>query len=257
MLTKVEAIKKTIEENGGIATWGVIYNNIEKYYPSAKISGEWEAGIRGVLYREIKKGRNFKKVGLGIFALKDYKEEKKPEATEKIRMHSFIQGICIELGNFKGFQTYTPDQSVVFKDGVRLFEITSLTKIPEFTYTKIIREVKRIDVIWFNKAGFLFPQRAFEVVDSIGTLAKALNRNLQLSNFNAEFFIVGPEKHKSTFKQQIELAPYLHHQDRFKFIEYEKLIKLYENAIKTNEMETKIFSPTTPLNKLFLHRNSF
>ena len=39
-MTKVEAIKKLLEDNGGIATWEIIYNEIEKYYPKAKVSHE-------------------------------------------------------------------------------------------------------------------------------------------------------------------------------------------------------------------------
>ena len=65
MITKVEAIKKVLEEFNGIATWEQIYENIEKYKPSATKSKEWKAGIRGVLYREINNNRNFKKIGLG------------------------------------------------------------------------------------------------------------------------------------------------------------------------------------------------
>ncbi|GAB1401884.1 hypothetical protein MASR1M68_07950 [Elusimicrobiota bacterium] len=75
-MTKVEAIKKILENNGGIATWEIIYNEIEKYYPEAKQSKEWSAGIRGVLYREIKNNRNFKKIGEGTFTLNNYDETK-------------------------------------------------------------------------------------------------------------------------------------------------------------------------------------
>jgi hypothetical protein len=75
-MTKVDAIKKVLEDNGGIATWEIIYNEIEKYYPSAKVSKEWTAGIRGVLYREIKNLKNFKKIDDGTFALVDYDENK-------------------------------------------------------------------------------------------------------------------------------------------------------------------------------------
>ena len=75
MTTKVEAIKKLIQDFNGVASWEQIYNNIEKYYPAAKTSKEWKAGIRGVFYREIKNKKNFKKVGLGLYALEDYKEE--------------------------------------------------------------------------------------------------------------------------------------------------------------------------------------
>jgi len=75
-VTKVEAIKKVLEDNGGIATWEIIYNEIERYYPMAKASMEWQAGIRGVLYREIKNQRNFKKVDESTYSLVDYDERK-------------------------------------------------------------------------------------------------------------------------------------------------------------------------------------
>jgi hypothetical protein len=53
-MTKVEAINELMRANDGIASWKYIYDNIEKYYPAAKVSPDWEAGIRGVLYRETK-----------------------------------------------------------------------------------------------------------------------------------------------------------------------------------------------------------
>jgi hypothetical protein len=97
-MTKVEAIKKVMQENNGTASWDFIYQNIQKYYPSIKDSAEWKAGIRGVLYREIRDNKNFKKIGLAIFALQDYKVEEKPSIQDIPRMHSYIEGICIELG---------------------------------------------------------------------------------------------------------------------------------------------------------------
>lgn len=75
-MTKVEAIKKVLDDNSGIATWEIIYNEIEKYYPEAKASAEWQAGIRGVLYREIKNRRNFKKIDEATYSLADYDESK-------------------------------------------------------------------------------------------------------------------------------------------------------------------------------------
>ena len=73
-MTKVEAIIELLKNNGGIATWEIIYNEIEKYYPNAKQSREWQAGIRGVLYREIKNNKSFKKIDEGTFALLNFDE---------------------------------------------------------------------------------------------------------------------------------------------------------------------------------------
>ena len=240
-MTKVEAIKKVMEDNNGTASWDIIYNNIEKYYPTAKCSVEWEAGIRGVLYREIRANKNFKKIGLSVFALRDYVEEQKPDKKDTIRMHSYIEGICIELGNFKNFSTYTADPSAVFKDNIRLLDIVALKEIPQFTYSEIIQEAKRIDVVWFNKKGFQFPQKVFEIVDSIGTLTGAFNRSLQLLNFRTEFYIVAPEQHRAKYNQTVQLEPYNRNIDCFKFINYDDIILLYENAEKVNKLETKIF----------------
>ncbi len=35
-MIKVEAIKKVLEDNNGITSWKIIYDNIKKYYPNAK-----------------------------------------------------------------------------------------------------------------------------------------------------------------------------------------------------------------------------
>ena len=51
MVTKVEAIRKVLEEFNGVATWKQIYDNIEKYYPAAKVSIAWREGIRRVQRR--------------------------------------------------------------------------------------------------------------------------------------------------------------------------------------------------------------
>jgi len=240
-MTKVEAIKKVLEDFNGVATWEQIYSNIEKYYPAAKISRAWQEGIRGVLYREIKKGQYFKKVGLGIFALKDYKEEPKPVLKEKQRIHSFIEGICLELGNFENFDTYTADPSAQFKNNIILDNLSTLEDLPEFTYYDILKEVKRIDVIWFNKQGLKFPQKVFEVVDSIGTLSEAFNRTLQLLNFRTDFLIVGPKEHYEKFNRKINLEPYIRFKERYKFKDYDTLISFYERSVELNKVKSDFF----------------
>lgn len=73
-MTKVEAIVKVMQDNNSLANWAIIYNEIEKYYSNIKQSAEWKAGIRGVLYREIKNHRNFKKIDDGLFSLMQYDE---------------------------------------------------------------------------------------------------------------------------------------------------------------------------------------
>lgn len=240
-MTKVEAIEKVMKDNGGTASFGIIYNNICQHYPSAKDSKEWEAGIRGVLYREIRNNRRFKKIGLSIYALADYQEEAKPKITDKVRMHSYIEGICLELGNFNDFLTYTADPSALYRDNLRLNNIATMHNIPNFSYEGIVNEARRIDVIWFNKRGFAFPKKVFEVVDSIGTLDGAFKRSFQLQNFITEFYIVAPQKHHEKFLQTIDLELYSPQKNRFKFLNYDDIQELYETTAKKNKLEFKIF----------------
>ena len=238
-MTKVDAIEKVMLSNGGAASLGLIYNEIEKYYPSAKQSKDWEAGIRGVLYREIQKGKRFKKIGISIYALIDYAEENVPE--EKIRMHSYIEGFCVELGNFKKYETYTADPSAVYRDNLCLNNFATIKDLPPFSYPQILDDVKNIDVLWFNKNGYQFPQRAFEVVDSIGTLNGAFNRCTQLQYINTKFYIVAPDKHYEKFNKTLDMEIYKNIKHRFTFINYDDIINLYEGTVKANKIESRIF----------------
>lgn len=238
MTTKVEAIKKVIEEFGGVANWEQIYNNLEKYYPAAKVSKEWKAGIRGVLYREIKNKKNFKKVGLGLYALTEYQEENiLEENKDKVKIHNFIQGVLVETGNREKFETYTPDKSKRYKENIHLFQIQTLTEVPEFTYGELINDIKWIDVLWFSKEKLKFPIKIFEVIDSLGTLSKSLSRVLQLKNFNVEIFIVAPKEFEEKCRAEINKQVYNEFRNRFRFIDYEMVKKWYRLAIEKEKLK--------------------
>jgi hypothetical protein len=71
-MTKVKAIQKVLEQNGGAAGWGNMY--IEAFYPEIKEPKDWKAALRGVPYREVDK--RFKLLGAGVVALKDYDESR-------------------------------------------------------------------------------------------------------------------------------------------------------------------------------------
>lgn len=232
-MTKVDAIEKVMIDNGGSATLQVIYDNIERYYPSAKVSKDWSAGIRGVLYRELSHGTRFKKIGLSIYALADYTEEK-INKINRVRRHSLIEGICIELGNSQNYNTFTADPSALYRDNTYLNNIASISDLPCFTYSDILHQARLIDVLWFNKSTLSFPQFAFEVVDSIGTLNGALNRCMQLHNFRTKFFIVAPEEHRAKYEQTMNLAIYRQQKELFEFLPYDTIMDTYDRLVKDN-----------------------
>jgi len=68
-MTKVQAIVKVMQQNGGSATLQQIYENSGRFYRGVKRAEDWKAGLRGVLYREINKGRTFKKIDSGTYGL--------------------------------------------------------------------------------------------------------------------------------------------------------------------------------------------
>lgn len=240
-MTKVQAIARVMADNGGVANLEMIYQGIEKYYPAAKESTRWQEGIRGVLYREIRNNRMFKKIGLSIYALTDYKEDVKPDKKDAVKMHSFIEGICVELGNYNGYDTFSADPSAWYRDKLQIRNFVTLSDIPQFSYKEILREVQRIDVVWFNRKGLVFPQKVFEVVDSVGTLNGAFNRSLQLRNFCTRFFIVAPERHREKYNQTIELEAYQENKERFTFITYDEIVELYENTARAKKLEAHMF----------------
>ena len=232
-MTKVDAIERVMLDNGGSATLQILYDQIERYYPTAKCSNTWDAGLRGVLYRELYHGHRFKKLGLSIYALADYKAEEISK-TDKVRMHSLIEGICVELGNTYNFQTYTADPSVLYRDNTYLHNLSTLRDVPPFTYQEIIHYTRLIDVLWFNAQCLAFPKCAFEIVDSIGTLNSALNRCLQLQNFQTKFYIVSPVEHRKKFEQTMSMQIYEPFATRFQFLSYDQLQDQYNRLVKGN-----------------------
>ena len=68
-MTKIEAIYKVLEDFEGIITLEQIYNNIEDYYPRAKSSKTWKAGIRGVLNRDVRNNNNIERIARATYRL--------------------------------------------------------------------------------------------------------------------------------------------------------------------------------------------
>ena len=81
-VTKVKALLSLMNDNEGAASWNYIYDNIEKYYPNIKVPKDWQAALRGVLYRELSNNRHFKRIGLGVFASLDYQIIKRRKSSK-------------------------------------------------------------------------------------------------------------------------------------------------------------------------------
>jgi hypothetical protein len=82
----------------------------------------------------------------------------KDESKSQSDLHTRLQGMLLEIGNVRGFQTYCPNKSPRFKNKA-LGEIATVKSFPQFPGINI-DIVRQIDVVWFEKS---FPIHAFEV----------------------------------------------------------------------------------------------
>ena len=102
-MTKSEAIKQVLMDNGGLANLQMIYSEIEKYYPNIKDPKDWEAALRGIIYRDIE-NKKIKRIENSVFTLIDFNEEnlafKDKETEEILRTTKDIQA-TIRIGQSK------------------------------------------------------------------------------------------------------------------------------------------------------------
>ncbi len=147
-------------------------------------------------------------------------------------LHSVIQGRLIEIGNVRGFQTYSPDKSRKFNKK-QLQEITTLKSCPELQWADY-NTIRSIDVIWFREVskGF-YPEYAFEVELSTGVWS-GFGRLASLKEYNTKFYVVTNENKR--FDQVV--SSFHEYRSRYINIVPEKIGLLYaaeKNLIRMRE----------------------
>jgi hypothetical protein len=126
-------------------------------------------------------------------------------ASPEQSIHTLIQGRLIEIGNTRGYKTYSPDKSKQFNKNP-LSEITTLSKCPNLQFANY-SSLRNIDVIWFRKIsnGF-YPDYAFEVEITTGVWS-GFGRLATLRDYNTRIYIVTNEKRR--FIQVVNSFPSL------------------------------------------------
>ncbi|MBI2836102.1 MAG: hypothetical protein HYX85_00210 [Chloroflexi bacterium] len=236
-------------KNNGISSLNFLYEQASNYKKLP--SGDWRKTLRGVLYREINRGR-FKKVGLGVYGLVNHEDKasaysyavnKKPPADylQNVKdYHSTIEGMLIEIGNFFEYITYTGDPNKSF-DNKKLRELCGMASIPDFTYPELRTTISKCDAIWFTKSKLLFPKYVFEV-ESTTDFTNSMVKMYQLLNFDAKFTLVAPEKRKGVFANRISREPFVKESHRFAFRSFEDVTKLYFSSVEHYELKSKFLS---------------
>lgn len=232
-LTYSDAIEKVMLNNGFFAPLKLIYKNIEKY---RKKTGKTPDNT---IQERVQRDPKFTKIGLGVYALTDYLDklpkeiEPKNENERKERKHATIQGMLLEIGNFKKdiSDTYTNDKNWIFQNKT-LGNLATIETIPLFTYEKIVKEtVRYIDVIWFNDRGF--PSRMFEV-EHTTNFRDAFTKFMELQDFIIDFYCIASVEKEDKFNREKCKNAFKPIEKRINFLNYEQIENDYKNIFIKN-----------------------
>ena len=201
-----------MENNGGYATLGYLYQNVDVKDWKTKTPF---ASIR----RIVQDSRFFFKIRPGLWALNDYREEVLEKfdlstgenKQENLFNHTYYQGLIVEIGNLKNFETHVPnqDKNKPFLERP-LKEVSSLQNIYEFSYPTIVKRASTIDVIWFNHRKL--PYAFFEVEHSTPIYTGLLRFNdvlLAIPSLNATLGIVSNDERRSLFAKQVSRPTFI------------------------------------------------
>lgn len=232
------AILEVLEKHKGIATLEILYKEVPKLIKNTKTTSP-EHDIRGYLYRLKKKKREIEQIGLSTYKLSRtnaenviYQDIQNDDFEDTFfnlpenEIHGYVEGMLIEIGNLKKYETYTPDKNVIF-NGEKLGNLALLTDIPNFTYPKIINKAKMIDVIWFQNG---FPSITFDVEKSTD-FSKALLRASEIQNFRTTYYMVALDKKEKQFKDRIDMVSFEKIKSFVRFITIKSVFDDYKNFV--------------------------
>ncbi|MFH1540938.1 MAG: hypothetical protein ABID79_03690 [Elusimicrobiota bacterium] len=238
-----EAVIKIMEQNGGFATLGHLNQKVLRI-PDV----EWKtktpfASIRRIVQDE----RFFFKIKPGLWALLSHKNKLPQEifpndlilkSKQEIFNHSYYQGLLVEIGNLKKYETFVPNQDKNKQFlGKKLGELSSHMDFYQFGYDHIIRKAKTIDVSWFNIRKM--PHMLFEIEYS-ADIQNSLLKFVELQDYNTNFFIVADKVRKAEYIGKLGLNAFMPIKNRVQFIDYEKLSEWHTKTSEIISLENNL-----------------
>ena len=226
-----------MQKNGGYATLQQLNGLVDVSQWGTKTP---EASIR----RIVQDYEEFFKIKPGLWALTEQRDEvlKKIELnpnskiSDEMFTHSYYQGIVVEIGNIKKYSTYIPaqDKNKKFLEK-KLGEIATLKTIPNFSYERMLRRAKTIDVIWFNEREM---PCGFYEIEHTTDIKNSLSKFYELQDFRATYSIVADEKRREQFNDIISASMYNPIRELVRFVSYDNIAKQHEKEqiILENEL---------------------
>jgi len=239
-MKQYEAVIKVMEENGGYATLGHLYQNV------LKVPGcEWKTKTPFASMRRIvQDDRYFFKIKPGLWALKSHRHmlpdemlAVKPKTPGQIDFtHSYYQGLLVQLGNLRKYETFIPtqDKNRVFLGKERLGSLASCTDMYRFTYENIVGKAQAIDVVWFNARKL--PASVFEVEHSTD-MKNALIKFVELQDFRTDMVIVSDMSRRSQFEATISLNAFKPVKGFVNFWSFQQLSQLHSKTFELKAIQ--------------------
>lgn len=219
-------VMEAMEKNGGYATFQQLNILVDTSTWTTKTPG---ASIR----RIVQENNEFFKIKPGLWALSRCKEkvmkklsiEPNDKKSDDVFSHTYYQGIIVEIGNKKHYDTYVPaqDKNKKFLE-TKLSELTTIDTIPNFTYENLIRKAKTVDVIWFNERNM---PCGFYEVEHTTDIKNSLSKFYELQDFRADFSIIADEHKREQFKDIISASMYNPIRPFVRFVSYDSLVQQY------------------------------
>lgn len=237
-MKQYESVIEVMRANGGFATLGHLYAEVLKI-PNV----QWKAKTPFASIRRIVQDtRLFFKIRPGLWALKEFKQKLPssivPTAKEARRpeyTHSYYQGLLVEVGNLRKYDTFVPNQ-----DKNKLFltkplsDCTTVDAIYPFSYDHLVRRAQTIDVVWFNDRKM--PDSFFEVEHSTD-IQNSLLKFIELQDFNVQFRIVADRNREKEYQSKLLYSAFRPIQERVRFIDYETLSELHSKTTELSLIE--------------------
>jgi hypothetical protein len=147
--------------------------------------------------------------------------------------HAALQGMLLEIGRIRGFDTFTPNRSFRFKNKA-LAELATMASLP--SYPGINNNiVRQIDVVWLDKS---FPTHAFEIELTTG-IWSGLVRLGELKRLATAFHVI-TDGNDGAFKRRIagdifsDIVNRCHHSSAM------DLERLYEGELRVAELRARL-----------------
>lgn len=233
-----EAVILAMKQNGGYATLGQLYQTAPKIPGSIWGTKTPFATIR----RIVQEHDEFFKIRPGLWALTTEKSKvlrlfsgEKTQTKEREYSHYFYQGLVAEIGNLKGFQTFVPaqDKNKPYAKQ-KLGDVTTLSKLHEFTYASVLRKAQTIDVSWFNVRKY--PNSFFEIEHSTD-IYNSLLKFVELQDFRTNFYIVADGQRQAEFESKISLNAFTPIKPLVKFWTYDVVLDFHAKVAASNLIE--------------------